>query len=90
MKLCFFFLDPTSHLASSPSFAFLHGEMELVNCVGLWAKGVYLLLTLPLCWLSWDHGLKVGFYFGMGCFAKRLRSECLRKDLELEKGESLS
>ena len=29
----------------------------------------------------------MGFYFGMGCFAKALRSECLRKDLELEKGE---
>jgi hypothetical protein len=50
-------------------------------------RGVYVLLTVPLSWLSWNHGLQVGFDFGMGCFSKRLRSECLRKDLELEKGE---
>jgi len=62
-------------------------EQESVNCAGLWVRGVYVLLTVPLSWLSWNHGLQVGFDFGMGCFAKRLRSECLRKDLELVKGE---
>lgn len=87
LELCFFLLCPTSPLAIFALLAFLgrgKGTCQLCRPLG---EGGFSATYATTLLVFLEHGREVGFYFGMGCFAKRLRSECLRKDLELEKGE---
>jgi hypothetical protein len=60
------------------------------NCVGHLAKGGLMLVVLALGWDMWVHGRVAGWYFEMQSIAKRLRRECLRQGMELEKGEASS
>jgi hypothetical protein len=62
--------------------------MSSKSCVGPWAKAGLVFSVLAIGWILWVGGRVTGWHFEMGNVAKRLRRECLRKGMELGKGES--